>query len=188
MPSERLRFASLSVYHRETRILYQASGSIPEICRVGSRRIGGRVLRAGPECAVSGYGGKGAARAPQAVRERDPVGRPDSRPYGVAGGQSAVLEAAARGRKVHRAAGALQYVFQSIRRSTGLHAAGRGAQLLLFRCGRSVCGEFFGSEIAAASASPEPIRTATRLLAACRAGWILPPAAPLSAPRWLPDL
>ena len=149
--------AARSVFDRESQRVHQASGGIPEIRRVGSRGTGGGILRAGAECAVSGDSGPRAAEAPQEVRERDPRRRPDSRPHGFAGGQSALLEAAACGREIDRPAGALQHVVQSVRRSAGLHASRRRAQLLLIGDRCAVRGEFLHPEIEKAPACAGPL-------------------------------
>ena len=56
----------------------------------------------------------------------------------------------------HRPAGALQHVLQPVRRSAGVHAARRRAQLLLLRHRRDVRGQFLPGEIGAGR-TPYPL-------------------------------
>ena len=83
----------------------------------------------------------------RAIPRGDSGQRSGARAHGFEGRQSALLAVAARLRRKDRPAGSLQHVVQSVRRTAGLHAARRGAQLLFLGHRRHGRGQLPACEI-----------------------------------------
>ena len=63
-----LGVSTQSIFYGESEYLHQASRAVPQVCRVGSGRARGGVLRSRSECPISGDGGTGEAAASEDVR------------------------------------------------------------------------------------------------------------------------